>query len=271
MTSIDQTLSLYIPRVTRRMTAKFIAETIETMRIGKVDRVDLAETADKRQMTAYVHFSKWAETSETIHLQQRIKDPKQQARLVYDAPWYWILLVNNNPVPEKKEVVAKQSPAAPPRKEMVSTITVQNTFAAVLRGTAVRPPPPVSILQPTPPPTEEDISVMTQMAMDCDAEWNENESSFRANQKKSAERSSAEMVNEELLVIIDDLQSRLARCEQMIVNSTTRTENTSDAVSYLVSSNFRITNHINSVDARLTDVEYEMWPDEAAEVSDMEE
>ena len=291
MTSIDQSLSLYIPRVTRRMTAKFITNTIEAMRIGLVDKVDMAETADGRQMTAYIHFSKWEETPANIQLQQRIKDPKQQARLVYDAPWYWILLVNNNPEPaEAMDVVEEKVVTPSTTVDPISrTVNAHNTFAAVLCRTTVRTPLSVDTthpqIDPFPPmvaprnsaalkqPSNQDIDEMTQMAMECDEEWNNTlrEQAVVRDQGVDTEESYTQRLNEELKVIICDLQTRLVWCEQMCVNTDFRVETSNDAIVSLTARNYHVTNHINTVDARLADVENEMWPNESAEVSDGEE
>jgi hypothetical protein len=289
MYSIDQSLSLYIPRVTRRMTDLFIAETIENMGLGCVGKVDLVETADGRQMTAYVHFADWSDTSENRQLQQRIKDPKQQARLVYDAPWYWILLVNNNPEPATDkmdvEVVVPEPVSAPVSVARIPSnpVSAQNTFAAVLRGTTIRPPaitlrnaPPLTPRDP--PVPAQDIQYMTQMAMDCDEEWNavEQETArdqMARDQGTDTDESYTQRLNEELKVIIGDLQSRLAWCEQMCVNNSFRAETANDAISSLLATNYQMNNRMDGMNYRMVEMEHELWGDDedAMEVTDTEE
>ena len=297
--SIDQSLSLYIPRVTRRMTAKFITDTIETMRLGSVDRVDMAETADGRQMTAYVHFSKWEETSENIQLQQRIKDPNQQARIVYDAPWYWILLVNRNPEPataddDAMDVVEEEEMAVPTTipvpvsrvsRIAFNPVSAQNTFASVLRGTSIRAPiislrdaPPLTTPRDAPVPAQ-DIEELTQMAMDCEDEWNAVEQQEMARKQEMArdqgtdtDESYTQRLNEELKVIIGDLQSRLAWCEQMCVNTAFRVETSNDAISSLLATDYQMNNRMDGMNYRMVEMEHELWgDDEDAMVTDTEE
>jgi hypothetical protein len=288
MNSIDQSLSIYIPRVTRKITAKFITENIETMGIGSVERVDLVETADGRQMTAYVHFSKWNETKENAQLQQRIKDPKQQARLVYDAPWYWILLVNHNPEPEP----AAEDPMDVVEEPMVQTtpvtristnpVSAQKTFADVLRGITVRvqtmslrDAPPLATPRDKQIPAK-DIEELTQMVTECDEEWNAGEQKMAARRQEMAARQQemardqgidtdeeyTQRLNQQLQVIIGDLQARLAWCEQMCVNTAFRTEVSNDAISSLTAAQFHANNYIGDLDARMRGVEYELWPDD---------
>lgn len=279
MSCIDQSLSLYIPRVTRRMTDHFIAETIEKMGLGAVGKVDLVETADGRQMTAYVHFGSWNDTAENRQLQQRIKDPNQQARLVYDSPWYWILLVNKNPEPAEKKAVPVPPPPQPPSSSPVAKIapgvvsrpvTVQNTFAAVLLGTTVRPPPPVSTFSDdvnqahlersfvSSDPTPKDIAELTQMAEECEDEWNGNLKAH--NRVADTDESDVHRLNQQLQAIICDLQTRLAWCEQMCVNTAFQAETSNDAIASVTAANFNTIGHLNNVDERLGHVEYEMWP-----------
>lgn len=266
----NKTQSICIPVVRRNTRANSITDIFKTMCIGNVSRVDLVDSADGRQRSAYVYLD-WIETKENILLQERIRDPTQQARLMYDAPWYWILLVNKNPKPAEKKV--DDATEFPPMKVNVANTPSQrlydekNTFASVLCGTTARSPPVVNISQNHSHPTTEDIVEMTRMVMECDDEY---EANLRAREQPQTAASSAQTINQELLVIIEDLQSRLARCEQMIVNSTTRSENTNDAVSYLVSANYHTTNHINGVDARLADLEYDMCPNKMGAESDME-
>jgi hypothetical protein len=270
--SIDQSLSLYIPRVTRRMTDLFITETIEKMGLGCVGKVDLVETADGRQMTAYVHFANWADTSENRQLQQRIKDPTQQARLVYDAPWYWILLVNKNPEPKPvKKTVSFATPEKTTTKPTAVTtnpVVTHTTFADVLRGTTVRPPPPISIdadalhrahlarVFVSSAPTPEDIAEMTQMAEECDDEWN---NTLKArNSVADTDEPDTHRLNQQLQAIICDLQTRLAWCEQMCVNTAFQVENSNDAIASMSTTNFRTIGRLNNVDARLEHMEYDM-------------
>ena len=95
--SVSQTLSIYIPRITRKMTSKFITETFESLNFGIVERVDINETANQK-FTAHVHFSEWTESPAVEAIQAKIMDKCQQARIVYSKPWYWILLPNHKPI-----------------------------------------------------------------------------------------------------------------------------------------------------------------------------
>ena len=102
MNTFNNQLSLYIPRVTPewadldRMAAKFLE-----LEVGKVRRIDFVEKTSAngyQYYQAFVHFETWNDCQTTRHMQERIADPNRQCRLVYNDPWYWLLLKNNNPL-----------------------------------------------------------------------------------------------------------------------------------------------------------------------------
>jgi hypothetical protein len=95
--SINTNLSLYIPRVFSNITEDRIARVFESLSFGYVSRVDLVakESADgKPYNSAYVHFDNWFDTTANRAFQDRVTDPERDARVVYDDPWYWIVLEN---------------------------------------------------------------------------------------------------------------------------------------------------------------------------------
>jgi hypothetical protein len=107
--SINHNLSLYIPRVFANITKDRIAHIFESLNFGYVSRVDLVgkESADgKHYNSAYVHFDEWFDTTANRAFQDRVIDPSREARVVYDDPWYWIVLENMG----KKQVAGDRKP-----------------------------------------------------------------------------------------------------------------------------------------------------------------
>jgi hypothetical protein len=95
--SINNNLSLYIPRVFRNITKERIESVFENLGFGRVRRVDLInkENSDlERYNSAYVHFEEWFDTPANRAFQERVVDSERDARVVYDDPWYWIVLEN---------------------------------------------------------------------------------------------------------------------------------------------------------------------------------
>ena len=96
MSSINN-MSLYIPHIFDNFTKDFVASVFEKCLIGKVEHIDFISKLGKDGKTynaAYIHFEYWFENSTAERFQERILDGKKETRLVYDDPWYWIVLEN---------------------------------------------------------------------------------------------------------------------------------------------------------------------------------
>ena len=67
--------------------------------IGKVNHIDFVAKQGKdgnHFNVAYIHFDFWHDTIVTRNLQDRIFNEGQVARVVYDDPWYWVVLENKS-------------------------------------------------------------------------------------------------------------------------------------------------------------------------------
>lgn len=97
MSSI-QFSSVFIPRVSSWITEPMIQNTFWKNMLGFVSRVDFVSKMDKNCVlynAAYIHMQQWMDTTEAIHFLERIEE-KGQARIVYDDPYYWIVLKNTS-------------------------------------------------------------------------------------------------------------------------------------------------------------------------------
>lgn len=93
--------SIYIPRVFANLSTEFVAETFENLNLGVVDRVEtVPRPGDKTTYMAFVYFASWNSGNKAAaNLAKRINCPNpgaSQARIVYDDPWFWILLPNKS-------------------------------------------------------------------------------------------------------------------------------------------------------------------------------
>ena len=97
MSSVNQNLSLFIPHMFPNITEDRIANIFNTYSIGLVSRVDFVGKTDKNGKlynAAYIHFDAWFNNSAVANFQERVLNPDKEARIVYDDPWYWIVLEN---------------------------------------------------------------------------------------------------------------------------------------------------------------------------------
>jgi len=90
-------MSLYIPHVFPNFTKDYISEIFKNMNYGIVDHVDLVRKQDKYGKVynaAYVHFAYWFDNQSVRNLHSNIRNPDKEARVMYEDPWYWIVLEN---------------------------------------------------------------------------------------------------------------------------------------------------------------------------------
>lgn len=107
--TFNNKLSLFIPRVVPEWASQdMIGDKFKMLDIGTISRVDFLEkfsTNGVKYYQAFLHFEMWDDNPATRNLQAKIYNSEQCARLIYDDPWYWILLQNHNPLTQE-EVVA---------------------------------------------------------------------------------------------------------------------------------------------------------------------
>jgi hypothetical protein len=87
--------SLYIPRVFVNIGTKRITDVFNRIGFGKVSKVDFIRRSGnkgKDYNSVYVHFDYMNNTPAVNHFLERLV--KGSARVVYDDPWYWLVLEN---------------------------------------------------------------------------------------------------------------------------------------------------------------------------------
>ena len=90
-------MSIYIPHVFNNIDKDRISNTFESQGIGKVKNVDFVGKLGKDGHSfnaVYIHFEFWYDNSVARNFQERILNPDKEARIVYEDPWYWIVLEN---------------------------------------------------------------------------------------------------------------------------------------------------------------------------------
>ena len=107
--TFNNQLSLFIPRVVPEWASReLIADKFKMLDIGTISRVDFIEKSSANGLKyyqAFLHFEMWENNPATRNIQARIYNSEQCARLIYDDPWYWILLKNHNPLTQEEVAV----------------------------------------------------------------------------------------------------------------------------------------------------------------------
>ena len=92
--------SVCIPRIFHNIPNKKIVSTFEILKLGKVKNMDIVWKTGRDGSSfkmAFIHFSEWNMcNSAARNFRDQVEDPRVDAKLVYDDPWYWLVLPNNS-------------------------------------------------------------------------------------------------------------------------------------------------------------------------------
>jgi len=88
-------MSLYIPHVFMNIGEDRIEKVFEKLRLGKIKHVDFVLKPNGKS-SAYVHLDHWYDNVASVNFQERVRNPDKEARIVYDEPWYWVVLENTS-------------------------------------------------------------------------------------------------------------------------------------------------------------------------------
>ena len=140
-------VNLYIPHVFANISKEEVTNVFESLRIGKVSNIDFVnKMADQSQYNAvYIHFEYWYDNTSARNFQERVLNPAKEARIVYDDPWYWIVLENK----AKKHVSGDRKPrivldleeeeVAAPTKQMMTNKDFSELLKAPVKKLPIAP------------------------------------------------------------------------------------------------------------------------------------
>jgi hypothetical protein len=98
MSSIKN-ISLYIPHIFANFSKEYVSGVFESNEIGKVKNIDFVSKLGhdgKPFNAAYIHFESWLNNISAHNFQERVLNPNKEARLMYEDPWFWIVLENKS-------------------------------------------------------------------------------------------------------------------------------------------------------------------------------
>lgn len=97
---MSSAFSVYIPRIFSNIPNKKIVGTFEKLNLGKVRNMNIIWKTGRDGSTykmAFIHFSEWnIHNSAAVNFREKVENPDVEAKLVYDDPWYWIVLPNDS-------------------------------------------------------------------------------------------------------------------------------------------------------------------------------
>jgi hypothetical protein len=123
--------SIFIPRVFANITKERITHIVENVvPLGGVERIDIVEI-DEKTNRVWIHFTHWYDTEFVNEFKKLLMDETKQAKIVYDDPWFWIVLKNTHRIAngQPKIRIDLEEPAPPatssPPKSTVTFTTSQ--------------------------------------------------------------------------------------------------------------------------------------------------
>lgn len=88
MLSDTKKIVLCIPRVFNYICDRDIRDTLNSLNIGIIEKIDILRTKDKGFNRVFIHFSKWHDTDNAIIVKDRLLNGKD-VKIIYDSPWFW--------------------------------------------------------------------------------------------------------------------------------------------------------------------------------------
>jgi hypothetical protein len=109
---VNQTMSLYIPRVSSEITKEQVAYVFESNFFGQVSRVDFISKTDycaSYYNAVYIHFKEWENSIMVHNFQEKLVNymdgvSETPARVVYNDPYYWNVFVNSSSLSKSRYV-----------------------------------------------------------------------------------------------------------------------------------------------------------------------
>lgn len=127
-------ISLYIPRIFTNITKEQIMRIFDLLDIGWVNHIDIISkmTSDgKFYNSAYIHFDYWYSNISNENMQEKLNN-NIECRVVYDDPWYWLVLKNSGvkkdySVPRPKINLTSLKEVIPVKETVTSVKETENT------------------------------------------------------------------------------------------------------------------------------------------------
>jgi hypothetical protein len=153
--SAIKNISLFIPHVYANFTSAEVFDIIQDQGFGEVKNVDFVAkigSDGKPYNAVYIHFYHWYDNIVAHNFQERVLNPSKEARIMYDDPWYWLVLQNKG----KKHVPGQRKPTidlyafTTPEKPVAPMINFRPLNAQRAPKTkswaqAVQPPAPLNL------------------------------------------------------------------------------------------------------------------------------
>ena len=223
------TTSLYIPHIFANFDKDFVASVFEKLNIGKVKNIDFILKTNgqgKEYNAAYIHFEYWHDTIAARNFHSRVVNPNEEARIVYDEPWFWVVLENKarkyvpgerKPRIQLDELAPKKPKVYIPEEEPITTMEVvedskyEGEMDVEVDDTS-------SVVSMEMNQEEEEDAEKMQLEEDNNMEWIQQVIEEKQMNEIEAEIEEDERNYDEIADAIEEEENRLMEVEAMIEN-----------------------------------------------------
>jgi uncharacterized Zn finger protein (UPF0148 family) len=132
MRAFKPQMSIYIPTVKVNTTEEQIKRVFKQLDLGVVSRVDFVER-EKGHNMAFVHFDYWMINNSSYLLQERILF-QGQGKVVFNDPYFWIVMENKNPRTQAEVELEKKVLSMQKRIAYLETVVATHTRKFIDNG-----------------------------------------------------------------------------------------------------------------------------------------
>jgi hypothetical protein len=218
-------------------TSAAVFDIIQDMGIGEVKNVDFVSKTGsdgKPYNAVYIHFYQWYDNIVARNFQERVLNPKKEARIMYDDPWYWLVLENKG----KKHVPGARKPTI----DLDAFMTPEKPVAPMMNfrplkvqrapkttkswAQAVQPPAPLNLESAFNAEAQAVDNEITQEEMDWAYEQMEDEQMLAHMEAEMEDRHYVESLEQEC----EMLRSQVAYLQNLYYTETIKSQTLADTI-----------------------------------------
>lgn len=92
---MNKNISICIPRVDKYFNQTRILSILNRYKLGIIKEIKIIKNKKKNNNIIYIYFSSWYDNEYVNNIKKKIMEG-ESVKIMYDEPWFWILVLNTN-------------------------------------------------------------------------------------------------------------------------------------------------------------------------------
>ena len=92
---MNKNISICIPRVDKYFNQNRILSILNRYKLGIIKEIKIIKNKKKNNNIIYIYFSSWYDNEYVNNIKKKIMEG-ESVKIMYDEPWFWILVLNTN-------------------------------------------------------------------------------------------------------------------------------------------------------------------------------